>query len=347
MDAAMHPDTGAAPATVDALGEHAIIARICERMGPAPDWLLVDVGDDAAVYEPARNLAEVVTTDAIVDGVHVNRALVSAQEIGHRALAVNLSDLAAMGAAPRLATLSLALPADLPVTDLDDLVSGVLALAERTRTRLVGGNVTRIAGPLVVDVVAIGSVHRRRVLTRRGARPGDYIFVSGTLGDARAGLARLIQAPTIRPDQASYPVARYLRPEPRLRLGQLLGRRRAATAALDLSDGLADGLSRLAECSGVGLEVEADALPIHPETAAAAAEAGRDAVREALVGGDDYELLFTVSPKRLRAVTGVARLVGELNLTRIGRVTRTPGTWLMHADGRREPVPPGYEHFTL
>src|SRR6187401_1671748 len=171
--------------TVVTLGEHALVARIRQRLGPAPDWLIVDVGDDAAVYEPARNRLEVITTDAIVDGVHFDRRFVPAEAIGHRAVAVNLSDLAAMGATPRLLTLSLALPSDFPTDDLDELIEGLLALATRTRTRLVGGNVTSIAGPLVVDVTAIGHAHRRRVLTRGGARPGDYVFVSGTLGDAR------------------------------------------------------------------------------------------------------------------------------------------------------------------
>lgn len=334
-----------AAGTVQALGEHAIIARIRARLGPAPDWLLVDVGDDAAVYEPARNLVEVITTDAVVDGVHVNRAFVPPDAIGHRALAVNLSDLAAMGAAPRLATLSLALPPDLAVADLDELVGGLLSLAERARIRLVGGNITRIDGPLVVDVTAIGTVHRRQLLTRSGARPGDYVFVSGTLGDARAGLRRLGGAPAGRQDFESYPVARYLRPEPRMRLGQLLGRRRAATAAVDLSDGLADGLARLCEASGLGLEVDVAALPVHPETAAVFAAAGLDPLREAIAGGDDYELLFTAGPRRTRAVAGVERLAGGVHLTRIGRVTKTPGVMLVHPDGRREPAPAGYEHF--
>ena len=162
-----------------------------QRLAPAPDWLVVDVGDDAAVYEPVRNRLEVITTDAVVDGVHVDRRFVPADAIGHRAVAVNLSDLAAMGATPRLLTMSLALPETCRCADFDRIVDGALALAERSGARLVGGNITRSRGPLVVDVTAVGSVHRRRILRRSGARAGDYIFVSGTLGDARAGLALL------------------------------------------------------------------------------------------------------------------------------------------------------------
>ena len=144
------------PAVHD-VGEHALIQRVRERLGPSPDWLLVDVGDDAAVYEPARRLVEVITTDAIVDGVHFDRRFVPARAIGHRALAVNLSDLAAMGATPRLATLSLVLPPDLPLADFDEMIDGLLALATESRTRIVGGNITSTSGPL-----AVRHAHRRR-----------------------------------------------------------------------------------------------------------------------------------------------------------------------------------------
>ena len=330
---------------VRSLGEHAIIERIRSRLGPAPDWLLVDAGDDAAVYEPPRNAVEVITTDAIVDGVHVDRRFVPPAAIGYRALAVNLSDLAAMGATPRLATLSLALPADLTTDDLDALVGGVLDLAARTRTRVVGGNVTSIGGPLVVDVTAIGLAHRRRILTRNGARPGDYVFVSGTLGDARSGLQILRTRGALPTPAASHPVARYLHPEPRLRLGHLLARHAAANSAIDLSDGLADGLSQLAHASGLGIEIDGTAIPLHAETVDAVRGAGRDPVREAVAGGDDYELLFTVSPRKHGPFRAVARLADGVPLTRIGVVTRTPGVTIIHPDGRREAVTGGYEHF--
>lgn len=331
--------------TVAEAGEHAIIERIRSRLGPTPDWLLVDAGDDAAVYEAPRNLVEVITTDAVVDGVHVDRRFVPPTAIGHRALAVNLSDLAAMGATPRLATLSLALPSDFPADDLDALVDGLLSLAARTRTRIVGGNVTSISGPLVVDVTAVGHAHRRRVLTRNGARPGDYVFVSGTLGDARAGLASLRNRADGRALAASHAVARYLHPEPRLRLGHLLARHKAATSAIDLSDGLADGLTHIARATGLGLEIDAAALPMHTDTVDTMRAAGCDPVSEAVAGGDDYELLFTAPAKRKGPLRAVERLIEGLPLTRIGVVTRTPGVTIIHPDGRREAVTGGYEHF--
>jgi thiamine-monophosphate kinase len=333
------------PATVASAGEHALIQRIRGRLSPAPDWLIVDAGDDAAVYEPPRNALEVITTDAIVEGVHFDRRFTPAASIGYRALAVNLSDLAAMGAEPRLATLSMALPRTLPLSEFDDIVTGLLALAERSRTRLVGGNITSTDGPLVIDVTAVGTVGRRRVLTRAGARPGNYVFVSGTLGDARAGRAQLCSTPTGDRPRSSELVARYLHPEPRLRLGQQLGRRQAATAVVDLSDGLADGLARLAEASGVGIAIQAADVPVHAEAHAHFLAASRDPVCEAVSGGDDYELLFTVHPRRLGRLRAVERLISGLRLTRIGVVTRAPGLDIIHPDGRREAVAQGYEHF--
>ena len=331
--------------TIGIVGEHALIARIRHRLPPSPDWLIVDIGDDAAVYEPVRNRLEVITTDAVVDGVHVDRRFVPAGAIGHRAVAVNLSDLAAMGATPRLLTLSLALPDDLSLDDFDRLVDGALALAERAGARLVGGNITRSLGPLTVDVTAVGSVHRRRILQRSGARAGDYIFVSGTLGDARAGLALLADPAGPGADASPALLARYLRPEPRLRLGQLLGRSRAATAALDLSDGLADGLARLTADHGLGCEIDAADLPISDDARSLWRARGVDAVAEVVAGGDDYELAFTVRPKDVRRLKAVVRGVDGLRLTRVGVVTRTPGCWLVDAQRQRTPLGRGYEHF--
>src|SRR4051812_27299622 len=170
--------------TVGSLTERDLIARIRGRLPPAPPWLLVGIGDDAAVVEPERNRVEGLTGDALVEGIHFDRAFVPADAIGHRALAVHLSDLAAMGAAPRLALLSMAIPASLPLADFDGIVTGFAALAARHRLHVAGGNLTRSPGPLIIDVTAIGTVKRRQALTRSGARAGDDVYVSGTIGSA-------------------------------------------------------------------------------------------------------------------------------------------------------------------
>ncbi len=156
-----------------------------------PSWVIVGPGDDAAVFVPQRGALEVLTTDAVVDGVHFDRRFVPPEAIGHRALAVNLSDLAAMGAQPHSALLSLMLPPALEVAAIDGVLDGLLALAARFGVALVGGNITSTPGPLTLDITALGSVRPRRILTRAGARPGDEVFVTGSIGDAAVALDAL------------------------------------------------------------------------------------------------------------------------------------------------------------
>ena len=303
--------------TVADLGERALIARIRTAVPARPAAVVVGIGDDAAVVEPERGTLDVATTDALVEGVHFDRAFCSPADAGHKALAVNLSDLAAMGAMPRHALLSLALPPACPVSDVDELLAALLALAERHRTALIGGNVAASPGPLVIGVTAIGSVGRRRVLTRGGARPGDVLYVSGRIGGAAAGLAALRVA---------------------------LGRNRAARACIDLSDGLGDAVRQLAAASGAGARIEAAALPIEPQARAWFDAAGRDPVLAALQAGEDYELAFTAPPAFRGRLRHVRRMVGGLPLTAVGVITRETAVRLRR-DGRDEPLPGGFEHF--
>jgi thiamine-monophosphate kinase len=326
--------------SVASFGERALIERIRVRLPPPPSWVVVGPGDDAAVLEPARNLLEVITTDALVEGVHFDQAFVAPADIGHKALAVNLSDLAAMGAAPRAALLSLILPPHWAIAHLDSLLDGMLALARQAHIVLVGGNITRSPGPLIVDVTVTGSVHRRRILTRSGARAGDELYVTGSLGGAAAGLKALrglsAEEAAGREGGGDSPVAmRYRRPEPRTRFGMILGRNRAARACVDLSDGLADGVRQIGEASGLGAIIDATALPI---------EAGAT-LTDALSGGEDYELLFTVPPKLRRRLGGVRRLTQDLPVTKIGRMT-AGRAFVLERNGDSEEMPRGFEHFS-
>ena len=330
-------------AIVGDVTERDLIARIRRRLPADPDWVLVGIGDDAAVVEPERNRVEVVSIDALVEGVHFDRSVVPPDAIGHRALAVNLSDLAAMGAAPRLALLSLALPVDLPLGDFDGIVEGMAALAARTRLHVVGGNLTRSSGPLVIDIAVVGTVKRRQALTRGGARPGDELYVSGTIGAAMAGRLLLIESGRRVTEDASLTAA-FLRPAPRLRLGTLLARNRSASACIDLSDGLSDGICRIAESSGVGAIIDADLVPLDPRARALLEARGFDALGEAAVGGDDYELLFAVRP-RLRSRLSAAIRHGDAPLTRIGVCTEDRAL-LLRRNGALVPLPlGGYAHF--
>ena len=340
--------------TVSDCTERELIARIRARLPPAPPWLLVGIGDDAAVVEPERNRVEVLTVDALVEGIHFDRGFVPPDAIGHRALAVNLSDLAAMGAAPRLALLSMALPAALPLADFDAIAAGFAALAGRHRLHVVGGNLTRSPGPLLIDVTVMGTVKRRQALTRAGARPGDDLYVSGAIGTAAAGL-RLLQSSVVSHQSSGGPATEtddrrlksaYLRPEPRLALGMHLARNRAASACMDLSDGLADGLQQIAEASGVGMTIDAGALPIDPGARAFFDARGEDAAVEALTGGDDYELLIAVRPRTQRRLTAAMQR-GDVMLTRIGRCTAERGIRLRGAGAAPRDLAAlrGFQHF--
>lgn len=340
-------------------GERALIERIRSRVPPADSSLLIGIGDDAAVAAPDRGALQVLTTDALVEGVHFDRRFSTPADIGHKALAVNVSDVASMGGASRFALLSLMLPSHTALTDVDELIEGLLDLARRLRINLAGGNITRSPGPLVIDMTVIGSVRPRRILTRSGGRAGDDLYVTGRIGAALAGLEWLREqcatdqssagadnvAPPRPADEAMAEcVERYCRPEPRSRLGAMLGRNRAASACMDLSDGLADAVTQMSAASETGAQVDASLLPIHPSAEAWFNRKGMDAVAAAVAGGDDYELLFAVSPKkrgRLRAVFHEARGVP---ITRIGALTADRSVGLKR-DGQVEPFPSGFVHF--
>jgi thiamine-monophosphate kinase len=334
--------------TVADAGEHRIIALVRSKLSAPPPWVVVGIGDDAAVIEPSRNHLEVLTTDALVDGVHFDRRFVDPVSIGFRALAVNLSDLAAMAATPRVALLSLGLPPSLPLADLEALVSGLTELAARHRVTLVGGNVTRSPGPLFIDITVTGIAKRRKVLTRAGGRAGDELYVTGTLGAAAAGLSWL-RAHGL-PEHASElsvalqgAILRYLRPEPRLRFGVMAGRTRAASACMDLSDGLADAVTQVAAASGTGAVVDLESLPVDP---GAIERFGgiEDASRAALAAGDDYELLCAVPRRARRRFEAAARTTG-LAVTRVGALTPMAEGVRLRKAGAEHPWPTGFEHF--
>ena len=333
----------ATPSTPPRPGERGLIDAIRARVPPSPPWLTIGIGDDAAVAAPERGALEILTTDALIESVHFDRRLSAPADIGWKALAVNLSDVAAMGGTPRLALLSLGIPDEVGAAEIDELIDGFLALAAESGVTLAGGNVTRSPGPLIVDVTVTGYARPRRVLTRGGGRPGDELYVTGTIGGAAAGLSWWQQrgAGIAGMDAC---VARHRRPEPRVRIGALLGRNRAASACMDLSDGLADGVRQIAGASGTGAELDAALLPVPPAAQEWFIRTGVDPAAAAAAGGDDYELLFAV-PRRSRGrLATVVRQARGVPITRIGVLTREPGV-VLRRGGAAEPLPPGFVHF--
>ena len=222
-----------------------------------------------------------------------------------------------------------------------------MAHAAAEQVAIVGGNITRTSGPWVVNVTAQGSVHPRGVLTRKGARPGDGLYVTGSLGSAAAGLESL-RARTMNPEAGLEPLPaceeRYLYPSPRIRAGLQLSHHGAASSCMDLSDGLADGVRQLAAASGVGVIVDAEALPISEEARGWYQSHGGDAVAAALSGGDDYELVFTVRPKHAGRLRGATKRCGDLPITRIGVITADPAQLVRRGSSMR-PLPDGFQHF--
>jgi thiamine-monophosphate kinase len=364
-----------AGATVAEVGEQAIIDWIRRVAPPAPPEIITGIGDDAAVLEPVRNHVAVVTTDSLVEDVHFRRPWSTPSDVGAKALLVNLSDLAAMGAAPHAALLALGLPATLSVAALIALVTAFIDVARANRMGLVGGNISLSPGPLFIDVTAVGAAKRRKLLHRHGARVGDSLYVTGSLGGAAAGLlwlqrtgalertdswqpgVRSLFAPAGgRPGSQAEPltslepavapaVRRYLRPDVRSRIGQAVGRARAASACVDLSDGLADALRQIAAASGTGVQIDADAIPVDVSGREVAARLGADPLTLALSGGEDYELLFAVSQRSTRRFLATVAGAGRVRVTRIGRVVPSPALDLRR-DEQTERLPGSFRHFT-
>lgn len=297
------------------MDEFALIRRYFARLTAARAGVVLGVGDDAALLAPQPGSQLVVTTDTLIAGRHFPERT-APFDIGWKSLAVNLSDLAAMGATPRWCLLALSLP-DADARWLEYFSSGLRALADHHCVALVGGDTTR--GPLAITITAIGEVPDGEALLRSGARVGDLVCVTGTLGDAGLALA-------LRPGLGdSFLMARLNRPQPRVAAGIAL--RGIATAAIDLSDGLAGDLQHILDASGVGAVIHTDALPASPSLARLASDSSR--LTYQLAGGDDYELCLCIPPERLDEVR--ARLDPPLSV--IGRITAEPGLRFVDAAG--------------
>ena len=292
---------------MSALGEFELIERFFTR--PARRATL-GVGDDCALLLPTPGTTLAVSSDMLIEGRHFV-STVAPERLGHKALAVNLSDLAACGAKPLAFTLALALPS-VDETFLDGFSRGLFALAEREGCELIGGDTTR--GPLAISITVLGELPAGSGLLRSGARPGDDIWVSGTLGDAR--LALEVFRGTVALDEPAFRAVRQAMETPSARIGLGMALRGLATSAIDVSDGLVGDLGHILERSGVGAVLEIDAVPRSAVLAAQPLELQRLCL---LTGGDDYELLFTAMPERRDAVAAAAGNAA-VNITRIGQV---------------------------
>jgi thiamine-monophosphate kinase len=349
------PETAGA-LTVAEIGEFALIERLRAvlpvTVASGPD-LPIGIGDDAALWRPAPGRAVVITTDSLVEAIHFRLEWTDWSSLGHKLLAVNLSDLAAMGAEPALATVSLGLRGSERVDDLLALYGGLGALAARTGTVIAGGDIVASPAALTIHVTAIGQTDDERVLTRAGAKAGDIIAVSGTIGAAAAGLRLLAEgenAPRRRAATADHLIAAHLRPEPRLALGRLLVRQ-GATAAMDLSDGLFGDVPKLLAAGGtesppLAARIERARLPV---AAAVRTLFPDDWFAMATRGGEDYELLFTAPEATFAAIAREADTIGA-TVTAIGtviaRATDGPVLVMREPTGEERAIEAGaFDHF--
>jgi thiamine-monophosphate kinase len=317
------------------LGERRVISRIRRAFSePRPD-ILIGIGDDAALVKAPRSL--LLTTDILVEDEDFRRAVHPPRLLGRKALNVNLSDIAAMGGRPLHALVGLAAPGDLEESWLREFMAGFRSAAREAGVALVGGDLSR-SEKIMIPVTVTGEA--KSPVTRSGARSGDWVFVSGTLGDAALGF-RLFEKGGLQEKRRGVGplIKAFLDPVPRLELGAFLARRKLASAMIDISDGLSVDLAHICEESGVGAEVEAERIPLSP----ALRRFSKDPLALALNGGEDFELLFTVRPAKLAAVR---MLSSRFELTRIGRLTPGHKMFLIGSDKKKKPLRAGgFEHF--
>ncbi len=352
------PRVPASPRRSSFRSEFDFIERIRRRalkhssLIPHPSSLSLGIGDDAAVFRQQAGRETVVTADLLIEEIDFRLDTTTARLLGHKALAVSLSDIAAMGARPRYALVSIGVPREIWRSDfVDEFYEGFFALAETYGVALVGGDVSRSPERIVIDSVVLGEVERGRAVTRSGARAGDHVFVTGSLGGAAAGLRLLGRGESLRRKRSrslqyravEELLLRQLRPEPRIPWGALLGEERLATAMIDISDGLSSDLTHLCRQSRVGAVIDAARVPVDSAVINLCGRRALDPLLLALHGGEDFELLFTVRPRDLARLP---RSLGGVPLTYVGDVTGE-GAGVRISEGSRVwPLEPaGFTHF--
>jgi thiamine-monophosphate kinase len=322
------------------IGEFGLIERIAGKVA-RKQGVKIGIGDDAAAIVPTAGFELLITTDMLVEGVHFDLTLSDPFTLGKKSLAVNLSDIAAMGGIPRNFLLSLAIPENISVEFLDNLVVGMLAMGDQFGVTLIGGDTCSSNQGMVISVTVIGEQSSALIVKRSGAQPGDLICVTGTLGDSALGLMQLRGG---KCDGAA--VARHLDPLPRVLEGMKLAEAGPPSAMIDISDGLLADLGHVLDLSGVGARINLEMLPLSDYYKGNQPLFIADPFLLPLSGGEDYELLFTINPDRLSVIHSSLMETGTL-ATNIGEITASGGLSLFTATGDEYfPEQRGYNHFS-
>jgi thiamine-monophosphate kinase len=329
------------------LGEFPLIERLEQIIASERSDVLVGIGDDVAVLADTDEEFLLATVDSQVEQVHFLRHEITPHQLGRRALAINLSDIAAMGGRPQVALVSLALPADTEVAWMEGLYRGLREEADRYGTVIVGGNMARSPDGVFIDVCVLGRVRREHLLLRSGARPGDRVLVTGQLGQAGAGLKLLLDPDlsVATPDRDAL-LTRLLTPTPRVTEAAAIARSERATAMIDISDGLSSDVGHICERSEVGVRIWAERLPISPAVRHVAGLTSAPPWQLALGGGEDYELCFTAPPEAVGELIAAVAQAGTL-VTAIGEILPAEqNRRLVLPDGQEVPLEPsGWQHF--
>jgi thiamine-monophosphate kinase len=321
------------------LGEFGFIDRIAARSVP-DSGVPIGIGDDAAAMVTTPGFHSLITADMLVERVHFDLSFTGPYELGRKSIAVNLSDIAAMGGIPRFALLSLAIPPFLTLDFLDIFIDGFLSRARQHGITLIGGDTCSSRSGFVISVTLVGEQQPVRIVRRVGARPGDRVYVTGTVGDSALGLELLRKG-----ERSGTAITRHLDPSPRNEAGVALAERGLATAMIDVSDGLVADLGHILKQSGCGATVFLDRLPLSPEYLHRIGDVADDCFSLALSGGEDYELLFTSPAIRQEEISDLSAALG-IPLTAIGEITTASGLALIAPDGAPyTPTSRGFDHF--
>jgi thiamine-monophosphate kinase len=324
------------------IGEFGLINRIRKSMATSHPGLIQGIGDDVAVVDMGRKVL-LVTTDILIERIHFDRSWIDPYRLGKKALTVNLSDIAAMGGTPRYFLISLGLPKNLPLSFISSFYRGLKEGAKQFHVDLIGGD-TSLSQKIVINICLLGEGKKGGLLFRKGARIGNDLFVSGTLGDSALGL-KILQKEGLQGRPRGL-IGKHLSPCPRIELGQTITGHRLATAMIDVSDGLLIDTTHLLEESGVGARIWEDQIPLSRPYRKWIQAYSKDPYQIALTGGEDYELLFTAPCQMEERISSLARSL-NIPITRIGEILpKKEGLHIIRKDGREySPTRLGFEHF--
>jgi thiamine-monophosphate kinase len=332
---------------INEIGEFGLIESIKKDCITSLEGVVKGIGDDCAVFHSSSGRVLLLTTDMLVEDIHFLRNTITPYQLGRKAIAVNLSDIAAMGGRPLVALISLAIPAKTEVEEIQEIYRGMREICGRYSVNIVGGDTVASPDNLIINVSLIGDANEQEVLYRSGARPGDKIYLTGTVGDSPAGLSILKHEISSPESLRRHFIKVHNEPEPLIKTGKVIAGSRLATAMIDLSDGLLSDLGHICEESSVGALLFRDGIPHSEELKSLAAHAGFDPLDFALSGGEDYVLLVTVPAAKTRDFELAYKDGTSSPLFLIGDIREQKGVRIMNENGSAQDlVPKGFDHFS-